>query len=197
MILKCFSNFALLELEPTIFLEVADIPQVASKWQSYIRKVSNEPESEKECQLLAALEEWEYAVYQSNSCYLGTIVSNMTALQITTDANQAVKVRAFMKELSFAKDAVIMRGEIWSFKQDPFIYKIQSFSPAPTWQPCSYICFFDTQCEIFWIRGQSCYFGNFQTNGTLDDGFTSSTHTRLIKGKYSTVPNKRAHRYEF
>ena len=67
MILKCFSNFALLELEPTIFLEVADIPQVASKWQSYIRKVSNEPESEKECQLLAALEEWEYAVYQSFS----------------------------------------------------------------------------------------------------------------------------------
>ena len=176
------------DLESLIFGAFANIPEVvASKWQSFVRKVSNEPESEKACQLLAALEEWEYAVYKSNeeetgACYLGTIVSNMTALQITSDNTAAkVKVRAFIQELSFNDDSV-MRSEVWSAKQDPFIYKIITWNIDLPWENCAYYCFFDTECEFFWIRPQNCYLGNFQINGTLDDGQDTLTHTRIIKG---------------
>ena len=174
------------DLESLIFGGFADIPEVvASKWQSFVRKVSNEPESEKACQLLAALEEWEYAVYneeETGACYLGTIVSNMTALQITSDNTAAkVKVRAFIQELSFNDDSV-MRSEVWSAKQDPFIYKIITWNIDLPWENCAYYCFFDTECEFFWIRPQNCYLGNFQINGTLDDGQDTLTHTRIIKG---------------
>ena len=181
------------DLEIWIFGAFAGFEVVASKWQSFVRKVSNEPESEKACQLLAALEEWEYAVYKSNegACYLGTIVSNMTALQITT-GNKA-KVRAFIQRLSFNDDSM-MRSEVWTAKQDPFIYDMFTYQTiAPTWQHCSFHCFFDPDCEFFWINTQNCFLGNFHTNGTLDDGQDFNSHTRIIKGIHFTFSFLRMH----
>ena len=165
--------------------EFAQIPSVvASLWGSHIRKVSNEPESEKACQLLAAIEEWEYSVFDSvsNTCYLGLINSVLTPLQITENT-EIQDITVYTKEITFLDIDFRM---MLSKNQDSFIYSI--IQNVINLQHCSFICYFDMQCEIFWVRGTfDCYLGKFNHNGVLTDGVDTDTETYIFKGNSNPI----------
>ena len=163
--------------------EFAQIPSVvASLWGSHIRKVSNEPESEKACQLLAAIEEWEYSVFDGNSCYLGLIHSTLTPLQITENTEKQ-NITVYTKEITIMTPEF---REKWSKNQDAFIYGI--IQNVINLSHCSFICYFDSQCEIFWVRKLfDCYLGNFNYDGILDDGSDVETATYIFKGNFFKI----------
>ena len=157
------------------FADVLTVP--ASHWTSYIRKIAENHEASS-CKILASLESWEYVVFipASNTCYLGTVNSSLPLLEVSETSLHKVKVNTNVSTL--------IKDQFLSFESNNqvlFIY--DSLQGVLNKQHCSFLCFFDSSgnCDIFWLQSTTCYLGNFNDNGTFNDGSSAIVEIYISK----------------
>ena len=157
------------------FAEVLTVQ--ASHWTSYIRKIAENHEATS-CKILASLESWEYVAFiaVSNTCYLGTVNSILPSLEVSAPYLHKIQINTNVSTL--IKDQFVA---FESNNQDLFIY--ESVEGVLNKEHCSFHCFFDSSgnCDIFWLQSTTCYLGNFNDNGTFNDGSSVIVDTYISK----------------